>query len=87
VFSNGTRFHAQACVEVGLPTTGLVGSEVHGDAEALENVHDRLARLWVERIDKAGDKKLHSGHVSIVSPNQQQVSKVCPKFGMIAPHE
>ena len=61
-----TRLGAQTCVEVWLSATGLVGREVHVDAEAAENVHDGLTSLRVERIDETGDEELDSCHESIL---------------------
>jgi hypothetical protein len=72
MFSDRACFDPQTCVEVGLPAAGLVGREFHAHAKAAQNVHDRLTRLRVERIDQAGDEQLDCGHISIVSPNQQQ---------------
>lgn len=53
-------------VELRLSATGLVGGEVHADAEALENVHDGLTSFGEERIGEAGDEELDAGHVSII---------------------
>ncbi len=49
-----------------LAATSLVAGEVHAQAEAAENAHDRLASLRVERIDKACYKKLDAIHAVIV---------------------
>ena len=70
MFSDGTGFGAQACVEGWLSATGLVGREVHVNAESAENVHDRLTSLRVERIDETGHKELNMSHESIVIPKQ-----------------
>jgi hypothetical protein len=50
-----------------LPTASLFAGEVHTNAEAVENVHDRLTRLRVEGIDETGDEKLDGCHESILS--------------------
>jgi hypothetical protein len=44
----------------------LIAWEFHGHAQAAENAEDRLTRLWVKRIDEAGDKELHGRHATIV---------------------
>ena len=69
MFYNRTRFRAQTGVERWLSTAGLVGGEFHVKAEAVENVHDGLTSLRVERIDETGDEKLDVSHESIVIPN------------------
>ena len=79
VFSDGTGFRSQACVEGWLSATGLVGREVHVNAEAVENVHDGFTSLRVERIDETGDEKLNVWHASILIPNRFQTSEVCLK--------
>jgi hypothetical protein len=63
---NGARFGSQAGVEGGLSATGLVAGEVHVQAEAVENAHDRLTSFRVERIDQAGDEELDVWHATIV---------------------
>jgi len=45
---NGARILAKTCVELWLSATSLVMSEVHVDAEALEDVHDGFASLREE---------------------------------------
>jgi hypothetical protein len=67
VFRDGARFEAKPGVEIGLPAAGLVAGEVHVNAEAVENIHDCLPSLRVERIDEAGDEKLDVRHESIVT--------------------
>lgn len=69
VFSDGTRLSTQARVEGWLSATGLVGREVHVNAEAVENVYDGFTSLRVERIDETGDEKLNVWHASILIPN------------------
>lgn len=69
VFCDRARLRSQARVEGWLSATGLVGREVHVNAEAVENVRDGFTRLRVERIDETGDEKLNVRHVSIVIPN------------------
>jgi hypothetical protein len=49
-----------------LSATGLVGRELHVNAEVVENVHDRLASFRVERIDETGDEELDCCHAFIV---------------------
>jgi hypothetical protein len=49
-----------------LTAAGLIAWELHVNAEAAENVYNRLTSLRVERIDKTRDEKLHCGHESIV---------------------
>jgi len=66
VFNDGSRLRAQARVEGRLSATGLVAGEVHVNAEAVENVHDCLTSLRVERIDEAGDEELNVSHELIV---------------------
>jgi hypothetical protein len=66
VFCNGTCLCTKTCVEVGLSATGLVGRELYVHAEAVENVHDGLTRLRVERIDETCHKELDVSHESIV---------------------
>ena len=79
VFNDGACLGTQARVEGRLSATGLVGGEVHVNAEAVENVHDGFTSLRVERIDKAGDEKLNVRHASIVILNPFQTSEVCLK--------
>jgi hypothetical protein len=79
MLGNRTRFGAQTRVEVRLSAAGLVGREVHVNAEAVQNVHDRLARLRVEGIDQARDKKLDGGHEFILSLKRKQVDKYTGK--------
>lgn len=69
VFSDGACLRTQACVEGWLSATGLVGREIHVNAEAVENVHDGFTSLRVERIDETGDEKLNMRHMSILIPN------------------
>jgi hypothetical protein len=44
----------------------LLAGEVHADAKAVENVHNRLTSFREERIDKTGNEELDCGHVSIL---------------------
>ena len=62
MFNDWTCLIAQARVEVRLSATGLIAGEFHVNAEAVENVHDRLTSLRVERIDETCHKELHSCH-------------------------
>jgi len=48
MFRNGTRILAKTCVELWLSATSLIAGKGHVDAEAVENVHDGLARLREE---------------------------------------
>ncbi len=70
VFSDEARLRSQARVEGWLSATGLVGREIHVNAEAVENVHDGFTSLRVERIDETGDEKLNVSHASILIPNR-----------------
>ena len=79
VLCDGSRLRPQARVEGWLSATGLVGREVHVNAEAVENVHDGFTSLRVERIDETGDEKLNMRHASILIPNRSQTSEVCLK--------
>ena len=76
MFCERARFIAQACVEGRLSATGLVLGEVHGNAEAVENVHDGLTSLRVERIDETGNEELDVGHASILIQNPNPESLV-----------
>ena len=86
MFRNRARLCTQACVEGWLSATGLVAGEVHVNAEAVENVHDGLTSLRVERIDETGDEELNVSHVSIVIRLKSRISN-SRKFGMIARYE
>jgi hypothetical protein len=66
MFCDRPRLCTQPCIEIGLSAAGLVWCELHGYAKALENIHDGLACLRVERIDETCDKELDSRHDSIV---------------------
>jgi hypothetical protein len=66
MFRERTRFVAQACVKGRLSAAGLVVREFHGNAETVENVHDGLTSLRVERIDETGNEELDVGHASIL---------------------
>jgi len=66
MFRDRACFDPQARIEWRLSTTGLITSEVHVNAEAVENIHDGLTRFRVERIDKASDEELDTSHESIV---------------------
>ena len=59
----------QTCVEGRLSAAGLAFWELHGNAEALENIHDGLTRLGVEGIDETGDEELDAGHALILIQN------------------
>jgi hypothetical protein len=61
------RLRPKAGIEVGLSTAGLIGRKIHGQAEVVEDIHNRLPRLRVERVDQAGDEQLDVGHESILS--------------------
>jgi hypothetical protein len=49
-----------------LSAARLAAREVHDQAEAVKNAHDRLTSLRVEGIDKTGNEKLHGCHKFIV---------------------
>ena len=101
MFRDGTCLRAQACIETRLSATGLVGREVHVNAEAAENVHDGFTSLRVERIDETGDEKLNMRHESIVihsrlpksalknlgMESSKDFGSLLKKFGMINLYE
>ena len=63
-----TRLFAQSGVKSGLPAAGLPGREFDHRPSPLQNAHDSLANLWVQRVDDTGDKKLYGFlHPSILS--------------------
>ena len=66
MFHNRTRLRPQAGVEGRLSAAGLIAWKLHGETHAAENAEDGFSRLGVERIDQAGDEKLHRRHESIV---------------------
>jgi len=68
VFRDGARIFAEPCVEGRLSAAGLLAGEVHTNAEAVENVHDRLTRLREERINETGDEELDCNHDFILIP-------------------
>ena len=76
VLGDSACIPAQAGVELRLSAAGLVAGEVHVNAEAVENIHDGLTSLRVERIDKTGNEKLDVGHVSILIQNPNPKSLV-----------
>jgi len=75
MFRKRTRFAAQACVKSRLSAAGLVLREFHGNAEAVENIHDGLTSLRVERIDETGNEELDVGHAPILIQNQERLRK------------
>ena len=66
MLGNRTGLGAQARVEVGLPTASLIDRKLQTHSQVVENAYDRLTRLRVEGVDKAGDEKLDGGHQSIL---------------------
>jgi hypothetical protein len=66
MFSDLPRFITEPCIEIRLAAARLVGRELHIHLKALKDIHDRLARLRVERIDQAGNEKLDGSHTAIV---------------------